>query len=564
MTLNNIADRILETDVLVVGGGISGCPVAIKARENGLDVILVEKAKTDRSGSAAAGIDHLGAAVTPDFSELDSKFGTTVFRGEGFWEPVQGAGRFADPNIMEVILKNGAWAMQELERIGVPMKWDNGQYYLIPSLRYRGEIKSMLRVHWKNVKPIMAQVVRERGVQVLERTMIVDLLTNGRTVVGATAINTRTGEFLVIKARIVVMATGLFARCYDPETPLIYKYKYRYHWCPATVSGDGWAASYRAGAEIANMDLPLWRFRERDDLTISHGNFPHGDGITARQLTWDGHEIMVDDGGKYGELERQGKTPLYYSHEDLLDDFHKRMEVAYVDERMISFKIAQDRGFDPRTHRFEQMSNKPHNFPAAGINSGDDFQTTLKGLYAVGDCVNGMHGCSGATTSAFLVGNSLPKSVSEAKEPVINGSQVENQKRIAMAPTKVTDGTEPTELESAVRYICDRYVGMFRSEGKLREGLRRLGSLKREFEPKLMAKNPHYLMRCLEVRNIMDLAELHIKATLSRKETRVGFIRVDYPDLDHFWDNKITYQRVENDKQILETREVPELRGNTH
>jgi succinate dehydrogenase/fumarate reductase flavoprotein subunit len=311
------------------------------------------------------------------------------------------------------------------------------------------------------------------------------------------------------------------------------------------------------------MDLPLWRFRERDDLTISHGNFPHGDGITARQLTWDGQEIMVDDGGKYGELEKQGKSPLYYTHEDLPDDFHKRMEVAYVDERMISFKIAQDRGFDPRTHRFEQMSNKPHNFPAAGINTGDDFKTTINGLYAVGDCVNGMHGCSGATTSAFLVGNALPKSVSGAKEPVINEYQVENQKRIAMAPTEVKDGTVPTELECSIRYICDRYVGMFRSEGKLREGLRRLGSLRREFEPKLMAKNPHYLMRCLEVRNIMDLAELHILATLSRKETRVGFIRLDYPNTDHFWDNKITYQRKENETNILETREVPDLRANT-
>ena len=118
--------------------------------------------------------------------------------------------------------------------------------------------------------------------------MLVDLLTSKGAVVGATAIGTRTGEFIVIKAKAVVMATGLFARCYNPETPLFWKYKFRYHWCPATVSGDGHATAYRAGAELANMDLPLWRYRERDDLTISHGNFPHNDGIPARQMTWDG------------------------------------------------------------------------------------------------------------------------------------------------------------------------------------------------------------------------------------------------------------------------------------
>ena len=58
MALAKIADRIIETDVLVVGGGCAGCLVAAKAKEHGLDVTLAEKAHTSRSGSAAAGLDH--------------------------------------------------------------------------------------------------------------------------------------------------------------------------------------------------------------------------------------------------------------------------------------------------------------------------------------------------------------------------------------------------------------------------------------------------------------------------------------------------------------------------
>ncbi|MBW1768541.1 MAG: FAD-dependent oxidoreductase [Deltaproteobacteria bacterium] len=58
MSLEKIADNFIDTDVLIIGGGIAGCPAAAKAAENGLKVTLVEKAKTDRSGSAAQGIDR--------------------------------------------------------------------------------------------------------------------------------------------------------------------------------------------------------------------------------------------------------------------------------------------------------------------------------------------------------------------------------------------------------------------------------------------------------------------------------------------------------------------------
>ena len=559
MAIEKIVDKVVETDVLVIGGGIAGCPTAVKAREHGLDVTLVEKAKPEKSGSAGQGIDHYGALMPADFTHLEQKY-EDVFRGEGFWDPVTGTTRFADENLLKRLTEYGLWAIEELEKMGITMKWDDGKYYWIPTTRYRGEAPTMLRVHWQNVKPQMAAAVRNKGVNLLERTMVVDLLTNKGAVVGATAVNTRTGEFIVIKAKSVVMATGLFARCYDPETPLFYKYKFRYHWCPATISGDGWATAYRAGAELVSMDLPLWRFRERDDLTISHGNFPHGDGIPAKQITWDGEEVLVDEGGKYAELEQKGKIPLYYTLEHLPDDYHKRMEVAYVDERLVSFKIAEERGFDPRTHRFEQMSNKPHNFPYAGISTDENFKTTLKGLYAVGDCCNGLHGCGAATISGLLTGDGIHSYVSETGEPVVDEVQVENQKQVALAPLSVKDGTEPMELECAIRYVCERYVGMFKSEGKLREGLRRLGSLRKVFLPKLMAKNPHYLMRCLETRNIMDLAELHIQATLERKETRFGYIRLDYPEIDPLRDNMLTFQRMEDGKPVLEIREIPDLK----
>ena len=63
MALEHIDDKVLETDVLVIGGGIAGCAAAAKAAEHGLNVTLTEKSKTDRSGTSGQGIDHYGGAL---------------------------------------------------------------------------------------------------------------------------------------------------------------------------------------------------------------------------------------------------------------------------------------------------------------------------------------------------------------------------------------------------------------------------------------------------------------------------------------------------------------------
>ena len=96
MALDKIADRIVETDVLVIGGGIAGCPAAAKAAEHGLTATLVEKSKLDRSGSAAQGIDHYAGAfpcgMTPlEYEEMCEKQGkdyrTMMKTSQGFDRP---------------------------------------------------------------------------------------------------------------------------------------------------------------------------------------------------------------------------------------------------------------------------------------------------------------------------------------------------------------------------------------------------------------------------------------------------------------------------------------------
>ena len=528
-----------------------------------MNVTIVEKANIERSGNAGSGINYYVVGARPDKGTTALEM-TKRWMGTYMMGAVHGEGRLINPNILYKRWEKGLWAVEELEKLGIPMRWFDGDFRFVKDPLRLEDREVTLQVRWQNVKPLMAAAVKKRGVNVLNWTMVVDLLTNKGKVVGATAVNTRTGEFTVIKAKATVMATGGFARCYEADQPLVGKYQFGFHWCPATASGDGYAATYRAGAELVGMDIAGSQFRNRDEKVYSYGCLIRNDGIPGKTFNWKGEELYSrfrESASAYAELEQKGLTPMYHSIENLPDDFHKRCELYMKEMRLVWFKLCEERGFNPKTHRFEAPLNKPMHFRiGTGIDIDEDYRASLKGLYAIGDCAADSHGCYMAIPGGFLLGDSIHNFVNEVGEPVVDEAQVESQKQVALAPLSVKDGTEPSELECAIRYICERYVGQFKSEGKLREGLRRLRSMRRVFLPKLVAKNPHYLMRCLEARNIMDLAELHINAVRERKETRGNHIRLDYPERDPSRDNMPTYQRLEDGKAVLEIREVPDLK----
>jgi succinate dehydrogenase/fumarate reductase flavoprotein subunit len=305
----------------------------------------------------------------------------------------------------------------------------------------------------------------------------------------------------------------------------------------------------------------------RDEILLQPGQFYLNDGIPGKVFTWKGEEISRPGGPlEYLEFEKKGMVPLYQSLENLPDDFQKRLEIHIMDETPMRLKLNQERGFNPKTHRYQVAGNRGSHVMCGGIVVGDNFESSLKGVYAAGECsdTRGI-GAGGASSAGMIIGDNIHKYVSEAGEPVIDKAQVEIQKQAALSPLSVKDGTEPMELECAIRSICEEYAGPIRSEGMLHEGLKRLGSLRRVFIPKLIAKNPHYLGRCLEVRNIMDMAELHLQSSLERKETRKGgakgqHVRLDYPDRDPSLDNKHLCVRLEKGERVFEMKEVPDLK----
>jgi succinate dehydrogenase/fumarate reductase flavoprotein subunit len=147
MSLETTADKVIETDVMIIGGGMAGCTAAAKAAEHGLDVTIVEKAHTSRSGSAAAGLDHNNVAHLDNLKGVSVTDIVTSFENRQM--VIQGYGRWGDPNILATALEKGKWVSEELENMGVPLKWDDGDYYFIPGVWFDG-VRMVMRVHWQS------------------------------------------------------------------------------------------------------------------------------------------------------------------------------------------------------------------------------------------------------------------------------------------------------------------------------------------------------------------------------------------------------------------------------
>jgi len=560
MSLEKIADEVLETDVLIVGGGIAGCVAAVKASEYGADVTILEKAAIRRSGGAASGMDHI---ATIPHGGITIKDIVAKVCDDGVYPPIYNKKGLMDANLFYAAWKDTKKRLQELETWGVTIRWDDGDYYWIHSNRTGG--MTTIRFHGQRFKPQLAAAVQKRGIRVIERTMGVDLLvTNGRCI-GAVALNVRNNRFLVIKAKSTIVATGMVQRIFNPEDGAPWKYKMMYHWCP-TGAGDAHAMAYRAGAKLVNMEFSSWYSRLIDDKTIMFGSLTDGDGISTRIVNAKGEVVSPNafmSLEKYVEEEEKGNTPLYFDVPSNPEDYQRKREISTADERPVTLKYLKDRGWDYRTHRWELHGTKPLSLTKfmAGIVVDEEVRTTLPGLYAAGDCVQAGGAVTGAIATGFISAETAAKGVKETEPPNVDEEQVKELKERIFAPLKVKDGAEPLEFETKIRMICERYTGIFRSAGKLKEGLSRLADLRRDWLYRIAASTPHELMRAVECHNLIDLAEIHLQASLMREDTRASFFRKDFPYRNPEWDKKVIFVYRKDGEMILEKGEFPEFKS---
>jgi len=208
------------------------------------------------------------------------------------------------------------------------------------------------------------------------------------------------------------------------------------------------------------------------------------------------------------------------------------------------------------------LEGLPRSF--AGVMHGERGESSLKGLFIVGDVAGGLpqFGCAGAFVWGYMCGNYAAEDAVKAKIPEFDTDQVRQiqaTRENDLAPLRRNQGVNPLELEDLVRKIMRHYVGVKKIEPRLKRGLELIKVIKENFVPALEASTPHELMRTLEVKNIIELAELHVAASLLRTETRMppNHYRMDYPARDDVnWQRNLILMNVAGKMEFaLEVRD---------
>lgn len=537
-----------EADVLVIGGGAAGCWAAIKARQFGAStVIQVDKGKVGRSGTSpnAAGILSV---FYPEEDDYDRVFREIIDDSEYLID--QDRLRYHLETIWGLMMEMDSWGTVEMERT------PNGKLQRFPG---RARVPNMM-FHGSQMMSALAKEVRKGGAKQINRVMITDLLTNNGRVVGAVGFDTSTADWHVFKAKVTILAAGCS----------MYKAGH-----PGSRGGGGaaYALPYRAGADVTGLELSSYAIHK----CASYDFAPAGQmfqGLGVKFWNANGERFMeryepvlkerapVDRISPYfGAEVKQGKGPIY------LDLTHCTPEEVQMLRRVVPtrMKMYEKVGWVKNDRFTRTMEWVAGPFDARGGPSVDArYETCLPGLFACGDNIlqagdgGGQRALVGAFTSAARAGQCAAEVAKEVGEVKVKDDGAKEFKDKVFRLMKRKEGIEPDSVLLAVQQTVTPYeVFMFRDEERMGKALKEIESIRDNLVPLLFAYDPHYLRMALEARDLATVAEIQLRASIFRKESRIGAIREDYPYTDNIEWLKLVSVKQEKSKMTVFTQELP-------
>ncbi|MFH1489832.1 MAG: FAD-dependent oxidoreductase [Pseudomonadota bacterium] len=572
----------VETDVLVIGGGLAGCMAGIKAREHGVRVLIVEKSNTLASGQAGSGIDHVWGYFPPVHEKIGWTLEDLV---EDHMEGV--AHGFARRDLIRFVAREIHDRMLDLEKFGIQIRYEDsrlpGRFRLVHQFH---SVPSSLNIDGYPLKVRLTEEAHKRGVEILNRVMMTDLLSNDGRISGALGVGTRDSKVYLFRAKAVVLsAGGKTGRLGRESTGSV---RFNLH-LPGSLSADGKAMALRAGLEIMNMEfLGARRYGLANYETAGRppGNTWQpaaaivnavGEVVVPKSAFYDWGDL--DEGYQIDAAETRRKwlakgaiTPQGMpSRKDLLErgpyyvdcTRGSEEEIRYVEWALQNegkcrqlLTYFREEGMDLRKDKVELGlgSREVGNLAASGLVVNSDMETALEGLFAAGDEVGGIP--FGASPAAFTMGWHAGDMAGRRAKIRGDFLPVEEGKLNALCKQcadMLDDGQGHSwrEMEDTLQNIMDTYCADVKTEALLERGLARLHELR---TLPLRAASPHDLARCLEVKSLLDNAEMIIRASLARKESRkkpCSFYRADYPAQDDAnWRAFSTIRRENNEFKI--------------
>jgi fumarate reductase (CoM/CoB) subunit A len=527
----------VDTDVLVIGAGGAGSRAAIEAANHNVHVTLLSKELLGKAHTCMAEGGYnapLANVDTADNWQVHLK------------DTVVGGAWINNQKLVEILVKEAGDRIFDLEEYGAV--WDRtpeGKIMQRPfgKQTYKRTCYAADRTGHEMMQTLVEEV-RRQNLDVLDEIFVTSYLMNSGKVAGAFAIDYKSGDFMVFRAKAVVLASGGAGRLFRITTNA------------AQDTGDGYAAAYRIGARLVDMEM----------VQFHPTGMVYPDSHKGQLVT----EAVRGEGGL---LFNTKKERLMQRYDPKLMELAGRDVVArsiateilegrgtpqggvYLDVTHLPANVIEERlpsmlrqfldvGVDIRKEPM-QVAPTAHHF-MGGVQINENAETNVMGMYAAGEVTGGIHGGNrlggNALADTQVFGKRAGENAAEyaMKNPMlpIDKKQINREMENAGKFLKKREGVRPVEIKNKLQSLMWDKVGIFRIGQEIQEAITGIERMKEQDLPHLcvMSSKTRYnreWIETLEIENLVTVAEMVAKAALLRTESRGAHYRRDFPKIDN-------------------------------
>ncbi len=528
--------QVLTADVAVVGGGAAGCYAALNLQKSGINPLIICKGLVGKSGASLfAGNLVISGRLLGNTDENAKNTAEFLIKYHNQFLIDQHWARRCGEWIESVYYP-------ELEEAGLYFRRDDAGHVVTSP----GKIRSIAaNVQGNSGVPFMdlrrKQIIKA-GIARLEETVATSLLRNpDGSIGGVFCLNIITGEYIVVRARAVILATGYSDRLHTRSTGT------------REMSADGIALAWRVGATLVNMEMQWWHTNDIANPPSwqrmqVYPNPMLGSEKSARMVNSAGEEFFnqqQDDPLAFGPYTVQlkalakqvhaGKARYdggYYAGFDHCDPTEVEAYTTYGKAfRQLGLPFPQQMVETAVTSHYRQ----------GGIDvDTSTMRSSIPGLYVAGGVGGHSNGLIGlATYDGKVVADGIARDFTELKSSPMPEQEIElESRRLEKLRRSSGRGMSPIEAKAAVRALMWDKVGVEKNATDLKSALDDIERIRLDLLPEMRISNHtssvnYEWLDAIDVVNMVDACELIVHSSLERKESRGPFFRQDFPRMDN-------------------------------